>query len=161
VITVTIPAGGATTGVYTATLTGALGSSFTLTGSGPFDFTGLVADTYTVALEDSNGCSPSTQNITINPNLDFDITPVSILTCAAGAEYAIEVISGTGSYTYEVDSPTTPNVVTGTIVAGTGVSDNFTLPVTTPVGTYTVRVTDTGSGNCVVNKTFEITTPVD
>ncbi|WP_299840390.1 hypothetical protein, partial [uncultured Tenacibaculum sp.] len=158
---ITVNVTGATTGNYTATLTGALGSSFTLTGAGPFNFTGLVADTYTVAFEDTNGCSPSTQNITINPDLDFDITPVSILTCAAGAEYSIEVSSGTGSYSYEVDSPTTPNVVTGTIVAGTGVSDNFTLPLTTPVGTYTVRVTDTGSGSCVVTKTFDIVAPVD
>ncbi|WP_299683566.1 SprB repeat-containing protein, partial [uncultured Tenacibaculum sp.] len=120
------------------------------------------ADDYTVSVVDSNNCpAAGTQNITINPDLDFDVTPVSILSCVAGPEYSIEVSSGTGSYTYEVDSPTTPNVVTGTIVAGTGVSDNFTLPLTTPVGTYMVRVIDTGSGSCVVNKTFEVVAPVD
>ncbi|MDE0534853.1 T9SS type B sorting domain-containing protein, partial [Tenacibaculum sp. L6] len=158
-ITVTIADGSSP---YTATLTGALGSSFTLTGVSPLVFSGLVADDYTVSVVDSNNCpAAGTQNITINPDLDFDITPVSILSCVSEPEYSIEVSSGTGSYSYVVEDPSSTSVATGTIVAGTGVSDNFTLPVTTPIGTYTVRVTDTGSGNCVVNKTFEITTPVD
>ncbi|WP_299683616.1 hypothetical protein, partial [uncultured Tenacibaculum sp.] len=66
---------------------------------------------------------------------------VSILSCVAGPEYSIEVSSGTGSYTYVVEDPSSINVATGTIVAGTGVSSNFNLPLGTPLGTYTVRVT--------------------
>ncbi|MDE1208463.1 hypothetical protein, partial [Tenacibaculum larymnensis] len=62
-ITVTIADG---TGPYTATLSGALGSSFTLTGASPLVFSGLEVDSYDVVVLDTKGCSDTQSGIVIH-----------------------------------------------------------------------------------------------
>ncbi len=146
---------------YTATITDT-GSSFTstLTGSGTLVFSNLDSGSFTVSVVDANNCpAVGTGTVTINPDLDFSINTVSIPSCVSGSEFSIEVLSGSGNYSYTVTDPGSTQVAAGTM-SGTGViTDNFTLPQATPSGTYTVNVTDIDSGNCMVFKSFDIDEP--
>jgi gliding motility-associated-like protein len=116
------------------------------------NFTGLVPNTYTFVVTDSNGCS-YTENLTIN-----DITAISVagslisnITCLGDSD---------GELLFTVNSPNTfdynvtgPSNFSGTLAAGNNVPLNGL-----PEGTYTITVTDTIT-NCTDTTSVTINGP--
>ncbi|MDX6191729.1 T9SS type A sorting domain-containing protein [Flavobacterium sp. Fl-318] len=134
-------------GSATVSVTGGTGSytyTWAPTGGTAATATGLTAGTYTVTVEDGNGCT-TTQSFTITePTLlvasDGGQTNVS---CNSGANGSatVSATGGTGTYTYSwVPSG-------GTAATATGLT----------AGTYTAIVTD--ANGCTATQSFTITEP--
>jgi|GEM_PF-985364 len=122
-------------GSLTYTLKDNGGSTVGENGNG--EFTGLTAGTYTVEVDDSEGCGPiTTSDIVIDEPAAIDITNTSAsdASCNGGSDGSITVTSdgGTGTHTYLLK----PDSVSNTSGDFTGLD----------AGTYTVEVTD--ENNC-------------
>ncbi len=151
---ITINASGGTgTYVYSLSVGGTEVASETLTAV-THTFTNLGANVYVVNVVDSNGCpAGATQNVTISPTLDFSVTETKKLDCSLtpAAEVSLEVLSGSGTYEYEIAGPSV------TVVGQIAIPGNpFTFNPTV-AGTYTVTIYDVGAtGTCSIDKTIVI-----
>jgi gliding motility-associated-like protein/uncharacterized repeat protein (TIGR01451 family) len=100
-------------------------------------FAGIAPGTYTLVIQDSNGCT-DTASVTVHPPLQAQVTLTKLMDCSVSpdAEITLDLIDGSGDYDYEVaDSG-------GTIVARTALpSDPFVLAVSA-ADTYTITVFD-------------------
>ncbi|MDQ3052166.1 MAG: gliding motility-associated C-terminal domain-containing protein [Bacteroidota bacterium] len=116
------------------------------------DLTGVIADSYTVTVTDSNACSV-TQTFTITqPDLLTDSTEVSDATCGlANGAATIFPIGGTGPFTYMWNT----NAVTQSI--SNLLSAVYTVTVTDFNGctlVETIAVGDVGGPNVVLDSLF-------
>ncbi|MDD3739616.1 MAG: HYR domain-containing protein, partial [Bacteroidales bacterium] len=114
--------------VISVTVEGAFGEvTYSLNGGTPQAsniFEGLSAGEYTVLVEDENGCSVLTEEITItNPTqIEAEIIVSSQVSCFDGNDASIEVLAtgGTGQFTYSINggAPQTSNIFEN-LAAGT------------------------------------------
>ena len=131
---VTISASGGTSG-YTYSLNGG-------TAQAGNSFTGLAVGSYSVEVEDANGCTETTSFNISNPNAPTAAVSGTNVACNAGCDGSASatVTGGTAPYTYSWTSG-------GNAASETGLC----------AGSYTVTVTD--ANNCVVNENISITEP--
>lgn len=117
-------------------------------------FNNVGPGTYTVSIIDSNGCSDSS-SITVHPQLQANATLAETLGCGAGneAEILIEVLSGSGTYDYEVLG------TASTLVARQALATNPTTVLTTVADTYTVNVFDTVTAGPECSRSFTVVIP--
>jgi len=105
----------------------------------------LPAGTWTLTVEDANGCSMSEQVTITQPNvLDVQFVNVDDVSCfglSVGSATAL-VVGGTAPYLYEWDDPGHSNAPT---ISGL------------PMGTYNVTITD--ANNCTLTDFIHITQP--
>ncbi|WP_299002048.1 T9SS type B sorting domain-containing protein [uncultured Tenacibaculum sp.] len=158
---ITVNANGGTN-TYKYTISGTLGYSNTQTlNAASYTFSNLPADTYTISVADTNGCTAPDQTATINPLVNFSLVETKKVDCSATPDGIITVdlvnwTSGVSNYEYDVVGSVDGTLVTGVTV----ISDPFivTIPSTrTTPQTYTVTVRDTGATPvCDVSKTIEI-----
>jgi hypothetical protein len=140
----------------TITLTNATGGTGNLTyrigGTGSFqssgNFTGLAAGTYTIEIQDANGCQ-SSENITITDPTPITAT-VTINSNASGCGNTDGVftisnpVNGNGTYTYSIDGTNfqssgsftglSAGIYTVTIQDGTSCTGTVTATITEPSG---------------------------
>lgn len=116
-------------------------------------FNNISAGTYNVAIRDSNGCM-DTSTVTVHPVLQVDVALTKLLDCSVtpDAQITIEVLSGSGSYDYEIVDGS------GTVVSRTALPSNPYVFNTTTVENYTITVFD---NNTSTPCTRVFTIPVD
>ncbi|MES2555472.1 MAG: T9SS type A sorting domain-containing protein [Bacteroidota bacterium] len=145
---------GAADGVIAVTPSGGAGgynydwSPGTPTGDGTTTITGLIAGNYSVLVTDANGCSVTSNVVTLTQPMSLTATlvPQTNVSCFGGSNgtASIFVIGGTGFYTYDW-SPGTP----------TGDGTNSVSGLT--AGMWSCNVTDVNG--CVLSVGFFITEP--
>ena len=96
------------------------------TGSGPIDFTGLPAGTYSVTITDANGCQAGTGNVVVASGNGLTVTGSSTdATCTGVNNGTITVnTNGASPFTYVLDGAVTltsanPGIVFQNVAAGT------------------------------------------
>ena len=100
-------------------------------------FTGIAAGTYTLVIQDSNGCT-DTSTVTVHPPLQAQASLTKLLDCSVSpdAEITLDILDGSGDYDYEVSDSG------GVVVARTTLpSDPFDLGVSA-ADTYTITIFD-------------------
>jgi len=107
-------------------------------------FNGLLANTYSITITDTNNCSVTTQ-VQINepPLLQISSITSTIPTCVPGNDASITVtaMGGNGGYMYDIGGP----------IQNSNVFNNVGS------GTYTVTVTD--ANNCATSSTVVVAPP--
>lgn len=111
-------------------------------------FTGLTAGTYSVTIQDNNGCTFITNDVTINPldpptDLTFDHTPITCPTNATTVTIT-SVTGGTGVLEYQIIAPTASATAYQTSNVFTGLEPD----------TYTFQVRD--ENDCVYSESYII-----
>ncbi|WP_300022165.1 T9SS type B sorting domain-containing protein [uncultured Maribacter sp.] len=118
------------------------------------------AGSYTVVVKDATGCTVNT-NIVVHPTLQASASLDKQLGCGAGyeAEIAIEGISGSGNYEFEILDSASANVVAKQTLTGGAMNVPVSVPDDTVDTIYTINVYDivTASPNC--SRTFAVTIP--
>ncbi|MNJ86960.1 bacterial transduction protein [compost metagenome] len=149
--------GGATISVTAGSVTGGTPPyQYSIDGinfGGATSFSGLTAGTYTVTVRDSEGCTFTTNAITINPlspptNIQFAATAPS---CPAlTSNVTLTVTGGTGPFVYEITAP------------AAAIANNGSNPVFSGLapGTYTFEVTDANGCSFTKNYTINLVTPI-
>ena len=110
-------------------------------------FTGLTDGTYTITIQDANGCTFVTAPVTIpalDPPTDITFAATAPNCPAQTSDVTLTVTGGTGSITYEIIAP-------AAAVANNGTSNLFT---NLAPDTYTFRVTD--ANGCAYDEIFTI-----
>ncbi|SDF28932.1 gliding motility-associated C-terminal domain-containing protein [Cellulophaga baltica] len=148
-ITVSVTTGN---GDYTFRINNGAWITPTPTSATTHTFTNLANGTYTIDVDDAYSCGPVQKTITVNPQLRGDATLQSDLTCSADAVINMNIVGGSGVYTYEWS-----NSSTGPWNA-TGFTAN-TFSIST-AGTYYFQATDNATIPCVfVTNAVVVTTP--
>ncbi|NNL79972.1 MAG: chromophore lyase, partial [Flavobacteriaceae bacterium] len=165
--TVTISSNPAITGIaeltspYTCTSTGTITVTSVSGGNPPYlysidgvnfqasnTFSGLTSGTYTITIQDSNGCTALTNPITIDPldpptNMTFDHDPLTCLTNTTTVTIT-SVTGGTGVLEYQIIAPAAYATPYQTSNMFNGLEP----------GTYTFRVRD--ENDCVYSESYTI-----
>ena len=120
-------------------------------GGGIFSIVNLAAGTYTVVIEDANGCPFTCSDLVVSGlactiSLSFTVAPVN---CAGASDGSIQldVANGTAPYTVDWSGPASGSQG--------GLSDPSYTILDLPAGVYTLTVTD-GTG-CTVTETVTLT----
>ncbi|QXP74030.1 T9SS type B sorting domain-containing protein [Tenacibaculum sp. AHE15PA] len=127
-------------------------------GSGYAEFIAqnLTPGNHVITVRDANGCTVDT-NADIQPDLEYEVNLTKNLTCDTvtpaneAATYEIDNITGSGSYTYEINGAVSGNVVP----AGTALPATPFVFSTAIADEYTITITDTVEG-CTNTKVFTV-----
>ncbi len=155
---------GGNDGTITATATGGSGSGYmySLNGGTPQasgSYTGLSAGTYSVSVEDGNGCTAVTSVTVTNNSGGVTVTTSTVADpCNSGnGSLTASATGGTGSYTYSIDgvnyqaSATFTGLSAGTYTVfamdGSGCAGNINATISANTYTLTVTVSNTPE-NC-------------
>lgn len=118
------------------------------------------AGNYDIYIKDESGCT-NTINVDVHPTLQASASLAKQLGCGAGfeAEIAIEGISGSGNYEFEIlDNASTSVEIKQPLTGGA-----MNVPVTVPDNTidtdYTVNVYDIGTASPNCSRTFTVKIP--
>ncbi|TAI47570.1 T9SS type B sorting domain-containing protein [Flagellimonas allohymeniacidonis] len=116
-------------------------------------FTGIAAGTYNISILDSNGCM-DTSTVTVHPVLQVDVALTKLLDCSAtpDAQITIDILSGSGSYDYEIVDGG------GTVVARTGLPSDPYVFNTTTAENYTITIFDNNTST-PCTRVFNIAVP--
>ena len=114
-----------------------------------YQFTGLVATSYSVRVKDANNCLSSISTLVIGTNPAMVITPTSVANtpCDGKGKINVAVTGGSGFYNYSITGP-----------SGTYQATNVFLNVTKSATPYTVWVKD-GTTGCSASGTVTVTSP--
>ena len=154
-----ITCNGLTDGTITLVASGGTPAyNYSITGGAPFAnttgiFTSLVADVYTPAVRDANGCITTAPTLTIIDPPVITITAQSFqdLLCFGdeSGSITVDATGGTSPLVYELYN------ATHTLIS-TSSDGDFTA---VPIGTYTVEVSDVNSCGPVIAGPFTLTQP--
>lgn len=139
------------TPTYTITWSGLGG---TVTGAedlnvNSFNISNLPSGTYTITVEDENGCTDFVITNIDNINSDLDLSVnITEVTCASLGEIFIDISGGTGPYTINWSGG-----LVGEIVMD---DDGYTI-ANAPSGAYTINVED--ANGCIVSEEVSISSP--
>ncbi len=113
----------------------------------------ITPGTYTVTVRDTNGCTDTSNSVTVSPQLTLTAVLDKDITCSLPEEGQITLTAtgGDGSYTYESST----DGGTSYTAMGTNVLNTLTP------GSYTFRVTDTNGCTAVTTAPIDLTTPTD
>jgi len=146
-----ISCNGAADGQITAIPSGGTGPGYTFlwsNGQTNATATGLIANNYSVVVTDANGCTATSNTVTLTQPLPLTavLAPHTNVSCFGGSNgtASITVAGGTGSYLYDW----TP---------GTPIGDGTNAVSGLSAGTITCNVTDVNG--CVLSVAFPITQP--
>ncbi len=117
-------------------------------------FTGELSGDYEILVKDANGCTASRTVKGISPILDFEILPISELTCDKKARLSLNVISGPSNYGYVIK-----NKINGKEEAKgdfNSSKENIEIGV---AGKYEITLTNKKT-NCNLTKEFEVNSKV-
>ncbi|WP_299796218.1 T9SS type B sorting domain-containing protein [uncultured Maribacter sp.] len=120
----------------------------------------VAAGSYTVFIKDATGCTEDT-NIVVHPTLQASATLDKQLGCDAGfeAEIAIEGISGSGNYEFEILDSSSADVETKQTLTGGAINIAVSVPDNNVDTIYTVNVYDIGTASPNCFRTFDVTIP--
>ncbi|WP_243834442.1 T9SS type B sorting domain-containing protein [Maribacter caenipelagi] len=118
------------------------------------------AGNYDVYVKDETGCT-DTINIDVHPTLQASASLDQQLGCGAGfeAEIAIEGISGSGNYEFEILDSSSNDVETRQTLTGGTMNVPVSVPDNTIDTIYTVNVYDIGTASPNCSRTFAVTIP--
>ncbi|WP_339631775.1 T9SS type B sorting domain-containing protein [uncultured Maribacter sp.] len=118
------------------------------------------AGSYSVFIKDATGCTEDT-NIVVHPTLQAYASLDKQLGCGAGyeAEIAIEGISGSGNYEFEIVDSASSNVEARQTLTGGAMNVPVSVPDNTIDTIYTVNVYDIGTASPNCFRTFDVTIP--
>lgn len=142
---------GETDGNVLIVATGGTGDITYDIGGGPMatgEFNDLVAGTYTVFMEDENGCTGEVEFEIIEPDpIEAVIVEVTDVLCNGESNGIVEVdgIGGTGDYEFQIDG------------GGFGPSGTFDG---LPIGTYTFEIRDENGCSATIDTTINEPTPL-
>lgn len=116
-------------------------------------FTGLTPNSYNLLVRDSNGCVTNISTNTECDQFDFRVRLIKEISCIdPDAEVELSILSGSGSYEYEVFDSSGAVIVSRTPIINTTI--NFPVSFS---GTYTVKGYDIGnSSECSLSKNITI-----
>ncbi|SHJ90809.1 gliding motility-associated C-terminal domain-containing protein [Maribacter aquivivus] len=120
----------------------------------------VAAGSYTIFIKDATGCTEDT-NIVVHPTLQASANLDKAPGCDAGfeAEIAIEGISGSGNYEFEILDSSSNDVETRQALPGGAMNVPVTVPDNTVDTIYTVNVYDIGTASPNCSRTFAVTIP--
>ncbi|MDO6470550.1 T9SS type B sorting domain-containing protein [Maribacter sp. 1_MG-2023] len=120
----------------------------------------VAAGSYTVFIKDATGCTEDT-NIVVHPTLQASATLDKQLGCGAGfeAEIAIEGISGSGNYEFEILDSSSADVETRQTLTGGAMNVAVSVPDNTVDTIYTINVYDIGTASPNCFRTIDVTIP--
>ncbi|WP_396635132.1 T9SS type B sorting domain-containing protein [Maribacter sp. R86514] len=120
----------------------------------------VAAGSYIVFIKDATGCTEDT-NIVVHPTLQASATLDKQLGCGAGyeAEIAIEGISGSGNYEFEILDSSSADVETRQTLTGGAMNVAVSVPDNTIDTIYTVNVYDIGTASPNCFRTIDVTIP--
>ncbi|MEP2057715.1 MAG: T9SS type B sorting domain-containing protein, partial [Maribacter litoralis] len=123
-------------------------------------FKSVSASNYDVYIKDETGCT-DTVNIDVHPTLQASATLAKQLGCGAGyeAEIAIEGISGSGNYEFEILDSASADVEAKQTLTGGAMNVPVGVPDNTIDTDYTVNVYDIGTTSPHCFRTFTVTIP--
>ncbi|HDZ05582.1 T9SS type B sorting domain-containing protein [Maribacter sp.] len=118
------------------------------------------AGNYDVFIKDASGCT-DTLNINVHPSLQASASLDKQLGCDTGfeAEIAIEGISGSGNYEFEILDSASAYVVTRQTLTGGAMNAVVGVPDNTLDTNYTVNVYDIGTASPNCSRTFTVNIP--
>ncbi|WP_299320291.1 T9SS type B sorting domain-containing protein [uncultured Maribacter sp.] len=120
----------------------------------------VAAGSYTIFIKDATGCTEDT-NIVVHPTLQASASLDKQLGCDAGfeAEIAIEGISGSGNYEFEILDSSSADVETRQTLTGGAMNVPVSVPNNTVDTIYTINVYDIGTASPNCFRTFDVTIP--
>ncbi|MGO4920697.1 T9SS type B sorting domain-containing protein [Maribacter spongiicola] len=118
------------------------------------------AGSYTIFVKDATGCTDDT-NIVVHPSLQASVSLAQQLGCGAGfeAEIAIEGISGSGNFEFEILDSSSNLVETRQTLTGGAMNVPVSVPDNTVDTNYTVNVYDIGTASPNCSRTFILKIP--
>ncbi|WP_339919617.1 T9SS type B sorting domain-containing protein [uncultured Flavobacterium sp.] len=146
-------------GSYTITASGLGGVgtlSYSINGGASYQagntFVVTTAGNYTITVKDGNGCTNTSNVITVNPQLTLTAVLNKDITCSAPdpAQITLTPTGGTAAYTYEYKE-----------AAGVYTTMASNVFNTSTPGSYTFRVTDNILCQAVTTTPIVLTTPID
>ena len=149
----------------TITATGTSTILYSLDGGSTYQNNGgtyntVPAGNYDVFIKDASGCT-DTLNIDVHPSLQASASLDKQLGCDTGfeAEIAIEGISGSGNYEFEILDSSSADVETRQTLTGGAMNVPVGVPDNTIDTDYTVNVYDIGTASPNCFRTFTVTIP--
>ncbi len=146
----------------TVTITASSGAAqifYSLDGGATYEdnggvFNNIAAGLYNVAILDSNGCT-DTSTITVHPVLEATVALTKLLDCSVSpdAEITIDILSGSGSYDYQVVDGT------GTVVARTALPSDPFVFITSTAEDYIITIFDNNTASPECSRVFNVSVP--
>jgi PKD repeat protein len=133
---------------YTVTWTGPVSGS-TTSNNGTFTISDLPEGTYTVSVEDANGCTDSQTQEVVSPvnNFGATITPING-NCGGLASIWVDILNGVPSYVITWSGPVSGSEVT---------NDPFYDIIDLPTGNYEITIVDVNG--CIYTETVYVVSP--
>ncbi|MDT0620463.1 T9SS type B sorting domain-containing protein [Croceitalea vernalis] len=158
-VLITLNNPGAAIAPFQISVNGAAYQNFVFNGSNQFTVTGLSSGTgQTISVRDVNGCQDD-ENFNIVPPIEFTALLTTLLDCEIApnnnAEITIDVSSGSGNYSYEIDGPGGADQSITAMSGSTEVWNGASVD-----GVYTITIYDTNTLAPFCQATTTVTVPV-